>query len=417
MADNNNQVIIIGAGLAGLAAAHELDKKGISATVLEARQRVGGRVWSVQLSNGAWAELGGEWIHGDDMAMNQLATELDMELISAQVDFNQRQGVGPLGASVPEQSEMLKIAGRAVAAMDEDSIAKATLGDFIDSLSASAAQKATLKARFQGTFATDVSQVALRPVAGGFPTTDPQPAFYYRCVGGNQRLGETLANRLPDVRLGHVVKAVSYNEQGVTIRCEVSGESREITGTAVIVTVPFTVLSKIDFQPALPTALTTTLQGRLIGVAAKIAVATTSAPPIRGIQDVEVPYWFWSGIGENHQPRLAITAFAGSAQALDTLGTSSGDPGPWLARLRELNPDLTFTGEVHMLDWSTDPYACGSYSAFDNTSFDRTDILTKPVGRLVMAGEHTAGGYSGTMEGAVQSGTRAAEQVQSMLAK
>ena len=60
------QIGIIGAGFAGLTTALELHESGYRATVLEARQRVGGRVWSIRLSNGEIAEIGGEWINSGD---------------------------------------------------------------------------------------------------------------------------------------------------------------------------------------------------------------------------------------------------------------------------------------------------------------------------------------------------------------
>jgi monoamine oxidase len=91
--------------------------------------------------------------------------------------------------------------------------------------------------------------------------------------------------------------------------------------------------------------------------------------------------------------------------------------GPWLDALAEMNPDLTFEGEPVMYAWADDPYTLGSYSAWDAASVARRDVFTRPVGRVAFAGEHTAGAdHHGTMEGALRSGRRAAEQVASLLA-
>ena len=98
-----------------------------------------------------------------------------------------------------------------------------------------------------------------------------------------------------------------------------------------------------------------------------------------------------------------------------TLRTAAGDPGPWLARLREMNPDLTFRGDPLMAAWAGDPFARGSYSAFDNTTVDRIAALAEPAGRVFFAGEYTAGSWQGTMEGAVRSGQRAAAEVTAFL--
>ena len=83
-----------------------------------------------------------------------------------------------------------------------------------------------------------------------------------------------------------------------------------------------------------------------------------------------------------------------------------------------MNPDLTFEGEPVLYAWSDDPYTLGAYSAWDAASWARRDALTRPVGRIAFAGEHTAGDdHHGTMEGALRSGLRAAGQVLASLAR
>jgi monoamine oxidase len=126
---------------------------------------------------------------------------------------------------------------------------------------------------------------------------------------------------------------------------------------------------------------------------------------------MDVPFWCYAALGAEGLPREVITSFAGSPQAQETLSTAQGDPEPWLARLRALNPDVEFVGKPLMAAWADDSFSRGSYSAFDNASADREEVLAEPVGRIVFAGEHTAGPWSGTMEGAVRSGERAARQV------
>ena len=82
-----------------------------------------------------------------------------------------------------------------------------------------------------------------------------------------------------------------------------------------------------------------------------------------------------------------------------------------------MNPDVTVEGEPLMYQWADDPFTIGAYSAWDRGSMERAEagVFTRPVGRVVFAGEHTAGSYAGTMEGALRSGIRAAEQVAAVL--
>ena len=129
-----------------------------------------------------------------------------------------------------------------------------------------------------------------------------------------------------------------------------------------------------------------------------------------------MPFWCWAALGEGGVPRSALTAFAGSAAAMRRLGIGSGESGPWLDRMMALNPDVRIAGEPVSVEWERDPLARGCYAAFDNRSFDRRDLLSAPVGRLVFAGEHTAGAV-GTMNGAVTTGLRAAREVAAIIGR
>ena len=172
---------------------------------------------------------------------------------------------------------------------------------------------------------------------------------------------------------------------------------------------------RLDFHPPLPDEVAGALARVPMGTAAKLAVGTKEPPPLRAIQDVEMPYWCWTGNGGDGNVRRAVTAFCGSVQSRRNLATDSSDPSTWLERLRSANPDLEFVGDPLMVDWSRDEWARGCYSAFDNPATDVIPVLSQPVGRLFFAGEHTTD-ESGTMEGALVSGRHAAEQVAERLA-
>jgi monoamine oxidase len=170
-------------------------------------------------------------------------------------------------------------------------------------------------------------------------------------------------------------------------------------------------------EPALPEDLAATLRGVRLGPASKLAVATDGEPGLRSIQSTELPMWCWVANGADGRPRPCVASFAGSPLAQEMLRTADGDPGQWLERLRDLNPDLMLVpGDARMHAWAGDPLARGAYSWWDARSWDVMSLLSRSVGRLAFAGEHTAGPeYYATMEGALRSGVRAAEQVRAML--
>ena len=180
---------------------------------------------------------------------------------------------------------------------------------------------------------------------------------------------------------------------------------------AAVIAVPAPVCADLVFRPPLPAEHAQALRELPMGVASKIAFATTEVPAARALQDLEVPYWCWAARGEDAAVRSVLTAFAGSPAAQETLGTVVDDPAPWMDRLLAMNPDVRPLGDPILKVWETDPFSRGCYSFFDEVSFDRREILARSVGRVVFAGEHTAGDRRGTMEGAVVSGRRAAGEV------
>jgi monoamine oxidase len=190
------------------------------------------------------------------------------------------------------------------------------------------------------------------------------------------------------------------------------GDGFEVAASAAVVAVPAPIAAELRFVPALPEDHAVALKELPMGVASKLAAATNEPPSPRAVQEIEVPFWCWAARGGAPEPRPVVAAVAGSPSAEDRLRTASGEPSRWMEKVRSMNPDVTFTGEVVMKTWADDPFARGSYSAFDSRSWDRVQILKRAEGRIAFAGEHTAAPHDyATMNGAVLSGLRAAEDV------
>jgi len=405
--DTSHGVVVVGAGLAGLAAARDLVDRGVEVTVVEARERVGGRVWSATLANRAVVELGAEWISEDDEAVLELARRFDLQAVEAGVDYRHRDAAG---ASVGEQRSFLAEADHVRASVSD--LSGISLGDLLDRIPGTEAQRAALRMRLQGTCAFDLAHVAARVVDAdrAFSTGDGR---YLRLGRGNQHLATEVAYSLPDVRLGWAVDAVvDDGVDGVTVR---SGP-HEVRARAAVVAVPAPIAARLRYEPALPPELATALRELPMGVASKLAVATKGRPARRALQSTELPMWCWVANGLGDEPRRCIVSFAGSSVAQEALGLASGRVGPWLERLRAMNPDVELIGEPLWYAWGDDPFTLGAYSAWDDRSWDRHEVFRMPAGRVVFAGEHSAGQrHYATMEGAVRSGVRAADQVVELL--
>ncbi len=410
------KVAIIGAGFAGLTAAFELQDSGYSVTVFEARDRVGGRVWSQKLPNGTVFEMGGEWITANDQNIRQMAERLQVPLVDVGVDFMIREVVNGTAVSPEAQSEAVKIAAQTFFEMSDSAVDQTSLGDFIDLVPVSEPQQQLLKTRLQCSFGKELHKISLWMLGerdsplreSGYSLSTN--SSYARVADGNQALAMAMAKQLEDVRLNHIVTSIAHHGDGVRITGHSNSTSFTLEADTLVVAVPVKLLNELDFDPPLPAEIADAHASVPMGIAAKIVVGTQSPPTLRAYHDVEAPYWCWTGYGESGEVRTAVTAFCGSEQAQTNLATNSNDPTTWLNKLQSANPDLQFIDEPIIKDWALDIWVRGCYSAFDNPAAHKIPLLTKPTGNIYFAGEHTAPN-SGTMEGAMASGLRAANQI------
>ena len=408
---------IVGAGFAGMAAALELHDFDYKVTVLEARQRVGGRIWSTRLSNGEIVELGGEWIGSQDKHILGIVDRIGLSKVGIGVNFLQRKIVAGEPVSIEEQKAAIEIARKTLAVMNKKDIAASSIGDFINHLPLSSVQRKYFYSRLQISYGTDPKNVALRMMEHYAPpshNSESEIDGYYRVASGNMSVAQSISGRLEDIRFDHEVKLVKYHENKVIVGGASAGEPFQVALDGLVLAVPVKILAQIEFSPRLPFPIQNAIESVSMGSAAKFAVATSAEPPLRAHHDVETPYWCWTGKGADGNARKVLTAFSGSAKSLKELATGSNNPALWFQKIRTANQDLDFTGDPLMVDWSQDKWAGGCYSAFSNQAADNFSELTKSVGNLFFAGEHTADN-SATMDGAIESGLRAANQVHEQL--
>ena len=412
--DTSRRVAVVGAGLSGLCAALRLTEFGVPVTVLEARERVGGRVWSSTLPNGAVVELGAEWIMPDDDEIRGMAARFGMGLVETGADYGRREPWGARAADLDAQASFLATAADMHASLSAAECAALSLGAFLASVPTDDEDaRRSVQVRLQGTCARSLDDVALDPpgVPDAF-TMHPGP--FHRMHGGNQGLADAMAAAIPDVRTGQAVEAIDLHGDGVTMHIG----SRTERAAAAVLAVPAPIASRMRFTPGLPADVATAVAELPMGVASKFAVATTEPPSLRSRQSSELSMWSWAARGEDGAARQCIAAFAGSEEAQRALGVDRGRADAWFAQVRAMNPDVAFEGEPVLYAWADDPFTIGAYSAWDQVSTARAvaGAFSRPVGRVVFAGEHTAGPHHhGTMEGALRSGIRAAEQASALL--
>lgn len=393
-------MIVIGAGLAGLGAAEALARDGVEVEVLEARDRVGGRVWSVPFAGGV-VERGAEFVLPHDETVIATADRLGLTLTRKGTLYGWREPRGAGRATIdqvadamPRLSAALQSAGRA-----NGTVAQALAGAGLDAHITEAIAARTEVSCAYG--AEDLDASVLRAGASAFGRFDS-----FSFAGGNGRLAEGLAERLPHrVRLGAPVRRLSWSaEAGVRAATDVV----ELSADAAVVAVPASVLAAIEFDPPLPAGKHDANRDVRYGRAAKLFVALSAPAPPSQTLSVPDRFWCYTQLDRDAGPAPFLAAFAGSPAALERLEIDRG-PHTWLHRLVALRPDLAVDQQQLMLStWDDDPWVQGAYSARSVRSPMQTEELARPLGALAFAGEHTAGEWHGLMEGALRSGRRAA---------
>jgi monoamine oxidase len=391
---------IVGAGFAGLAAADRLTSAGVQVEVIEARARVGGRVWSETLPNGAVVEKGAEFILDGYDVVRALAARLGLEMVPTGMAYGDRD---PRGGPPVDSAELLQ------ASADLADLARAhprrSMGDLLADAAISPGIQAALDARLSISTGHEASQLAAHLAAHTSSTFSRTESA--RIAGGNSRLAHKLAEGLgAPVKTNHAASRVTWNSASVTV----AGEGFTIDADIALMTVPTTVIDDIVFDPMLPASKLHAHRTVDYGHAAKLFVPLAKTPPPSAVMSVTDRFWCWTAVaGGSVQP--VVSCFAGSAPALERLGVEAG-PARWLDRLSALRPDLELIPqEAVSSTWDDDPWTRAAYSVELAAHPRDHQGLLQAVGPLYFAGEHTAGDWSGTMEGALRSGVRAAEQV------
>ncbi|MBV8941612.1 MAG: FAD-dependent oxidoreductase [Solirubrobacterales bacterium] len=398
------EVIVVGAGFAGLAAATELARASIDVVVLEARTRVGGRVWSESLEapdgSRCVIERGAEFVLSGYRALEALAACHGLALADTGMSYYVREPRDLPGVEAAALARAGRIVARAARGSDVPSVA-----DVIAAAGLPADLAEAVRARVEISCALEADRLA-PSVLDHVASFEPLPS--HRVAGGNQLLASAMAGSLgrDRVKLGTPVAAL--DRRGEHIRVIVEGG--ELEARRVILAVPLPVLRDLAIDPPLPAWKRDALARVEIGHAAKLHVPLGASASSSAVMSVHDRFWCWTAADGDGRVAPVLNCLAGSPSALTRLAIADG-AGGWLARVGALRATLELvTREAVLTNWDDEPWAHGAYRADGVCPVDETQ-LEAPVDGLHFAGEYAAGQWSGLMEGALRSGRRAADEV------
>jgi monoamine oxidase len=427
------RVVVAGVGLAGLSAAHELAAAGAAVTVLDAREYAGGRVRTIRdFVDGQHAELGGEFIESDHKEIVALCQELGLRLVRVLRGgfthrFRDRHGVFHLSrtATWDELADVLsplirryKAVGANASADTVREFATISLREWLRRENA-APELHSMADALSGFFLADPDDISVLPVVeqianGGSPAQAEQ----HRIEGGNDRLIDALVRATPArLLLRHRLRAITQASDRMILSVEdASGMTQEIEADCVVVTFPASTLRDVQIRPALPENQQRAIRRLSYGRAAKALVQSSQSlfgsRRARAFATDTRLGAFWDGSGEQEGPASIVTFLAGGSASRTLRDAAAHDVRDLLSDLCWLAIRAAPITAVHVADWEADPWARGGYAYLD-PGFDSAwrPLRAQRAGRIVFAGEHTSERWQGYMNGAVESGRRAAREL------
>ncbi|MEZ4448798.1 MAG: FAD-dependent oxidoreductase [Nannocystaceae bacterium] len=442
------RVLVLGAGVAGLSAAYELKKAGFEVTVLEGRERVGGRVYTLRdgFDEGGLAEIGAIRVGSTHVGVLEYADELGLELDQfgdgeplyylEGSRFKYEEGVPWPIADMRDDEKTRSLddlTGEYVYGNIEE------FGDPVDGVFPAGVEEKydalTYAEYLQGRGASDgylkvyaADQGVEIYTIGALAWMMAEAIDYdwvetYHIKGGNDGLPRRLAEEVGEdnVLLAHkVVKIDTSAGTEVTVTAEHDGAEVELTADYVVCALPFTLLRDVAVEPAFPDD-----KKKAIDEAYLINAG-------RGCFQVSERFWEAEGIGgrqiaktdtpierfwdlSTFQPtttRGMIINYTQGAMA-DAYGdVAEGDRQEYLLGYTDqFFPELrdrTVAFKSHV--WRDDPWARGAWTDFQPNQWWSFAVRGRPEGRIHFAGEHTSA-WAGWMEGGVESGKRAAAEI------
>jgi monoamine oxidase len=449
------RIAIVGAGVAGLNAAYKLRQAGLTSTVFEGANRIGGRMFTATnlLAEGLTTELGGEFIDSGHDELLNLMKEFGLERLDTR---------GPEAAAFAPETYFINgrhytiaqaarafvpLAKRILADYDElgdvvdhrtktdtdTKFDRMSIAQYLDGIGASGWMRELLDVAYVTEYGLDAGEQSALNFVFLIGTGDLEDAEVfqllgesderYKVRGGNQRIVDELARRLePQIRRLHRLEAIRSRGEGFTLTFQADGKAVEEQADVVILTVPFTILREINIDVPLPELKQRAIRELGYGANAKVLVGFRSRPweklGYSGATYSDQPFQLaWANSFLQPGTAGGLTLYSGGKLAHDVgQGAAEAAAARLMAGIERAYPGARAqqNGKVSRFHWPTFPWTKGSYSCYKPgqwTTIAGSEGL--PVGHLFFAGEHCSYDFQGYMNGAAQSGADTARAVMS----
>jgi monoamine oxidase len=448
------RIAVVGAGIAGLTAAYKLAARGFSPVVYDAGNRVGGRV--ATLRGGGFAskvEIGGELIDTGHRRTRKLARDLGLTLVDQAAAVasleTERYALGGRVVSLAEvvdqfravipvlEADLAALGPSEYVTFDESTAAgrrieRQSIADWFVRAGVSGSLRTLLDVAYTSEYGLEVDQQSYLNLLV-FISTNPEPFQIFgdsderfTVAEGNGAMVTGLVEGLPSpVRLGHALVALRGRADGtVRLSFDRGGRPLDVVADRVVLALPFNQLRRCALDVELPAAKRRSIARLRYGTNAKVMVGTSSRPwAARGAAGTSfhdrVYHESWDSSRGFATTGGVLTSFTGGRFGVAVGEGSSAQQGRrFVDEVERVFPGVAaaYTGRVLRAHWPTEPWFDGSYACYQPGDYsDFVGSEAAPAGALHFAGEHTSLDAQGFIEGAVESGERAAREVRQAL--
>jgi monoamine oxidase len=419
------RVIIIGAGFAGLSAAYYLYKKKIDFIILEARNRIGGRVFShtIDEQENLVIELGAEWVGNSHTRLKELCGELDLELFNNQFDTHliyqgRYSKNGEWGYSEEWKRKFQSIIGNypKLTQADKLKMDKTDWWRFLVNNGCSGKDLDIRELVDSTDFGETIRNVSAFAALAEYAESSEKNEMDLKIRGGNSMLAKRIAEKIGDdkILLQHAVNRIVQNAKGgVKVYCE-NGES--FTGDKIICTAPTFAVKKIKWEPGLPfdqmNAINELQYARINKNPLLFSERFWKDESFDMITDQTPHYFYHATKNQSSKKGVLISYTIGEKAAV-----VSNQSDAWKAEMIQQTLQPHFGDVKKLLEkqanyyWGNDPISYGSYAVYNKGQWFRIrPILSRSHIHTHFAGEHLAD-WQGFMEGAINTGEAAAGKI------
>lgn len=419
--------IVIGAGLSGLAAAYALTRAGWQVTVLEARDRTGGRVlsYSFKESPSLVCEMGGEWVGASHERLQALCREFGIALKDHRFEASlmrdgvvKRPGQWSFSAQAEAAFEKFRKAYKGYTQRDRLRLDRYDWWTWLEEIGFTEDDLLLRDLQDSTDFGESIRHVAAFAAASEYFESSPANEMDFKMAGGNSRLVKELAARVGPQNIRLSMPVQSIEQRAGRVRIKAAGE--QFTADACICTVPARTLDQIRFDPPLPSAQASAIDqlqyARIIKNSVLFRERFWGAEDFSLVSDVTSHYYFHS-TKDQAGPEGILCSYAIGEKA-DVLAAQDAERRTDIIT-RDLLPldkrAPALARDIQSYAWQRDRYTQGAYALYrPGQWFTIRPILQRPHGKVLFAGEHLAD-WQGFMEGAVVTGEEAAKSLTSRI--